>query len=97
MRIVTLEQAVGHRLACDVTEVTPAAVRSVVTKGTLIEERHLAALRDAGHVLVYIEEDGERSAATPALVEEDPACLAIARAVSGPSRAGLWPALGGAR
>lgn len=82
MKAVRIEQAIGHRLACDVTGVTPTAVRSVVTKGTVIEEKHLSALRDAGHVLIYIDESDE-SVPTQDLVDEGPASLAIAQSLSG--------------
>lgn len=82
MKAVRIEQAIGHRLACDVTGVTPTAVRSVVTKGTVIEEEHLSALRDAGHVLIYIDESDE-SVPTQDLVDEGPASLAIAQSLSG--------------
>ncbi|RIV20954.1 hypothetical protein D2Q93_11115 [Alicyclobacillaceae bacterium I2511] len=82
MKTVPIEQALGHRLAYDVTEVTPTTVQSIITKGTLIEKRHLSLLRNAGHTLIYIEEDGLLEDGQD-LIQEGPASFAIAQALAG--------------
>jgi molybdopterin biosynthesis enzyme len=82
MRAVPLEEAIGHRAACDVTAVTQASVRSVLTRGSVVRAADLEALRDAGHLQIYVQDD-DPGARTDE-VEEGPASLAIAQAAAGP-------------
>ncbi len=82
MRTLPVEQAVGLRLACDVTGITAHQVRAILTKGMRIEPGHVAMLRDAGHDVVYVRDDDEPDSAAE-LVSEDEAALELARALSG--------------
>lgn len=84
MKMLPIEEAIGHRLACDVTEVTATRVRSLLTRDTLVEERHLPALRDAGHLLVYVVDDDAEPGPHGDTLDEVAASLAIAQALAGP-------------
>ncbi len=82
MRPMPVEQAVGRRLACDMTGITASEVRTILAKGAQIEPAHVAMLLDAGHGVVYVTED-DGPDADPSLVAEDDAALELARALGG--------------
>ncbi|MGC8634530.1 MAG: molybdopterin-binding protein [Candidatus Limnocylindrales bacterium] len=82
MRAVPLEEAIGRRAACDVTAVTPGSVRSILTRGSVVRAADLPALRDAGHQVLYVQDDDTREGTGE--VEEGPTSLAIAQVVGGP-------------
>ena len=81
MRTLPVEQAVGRRLACDVTGITAHEVRTILAKGARIEPRHVAMLLAAGHDVVYVSEDDEPSAAD--VLSEDEAAIELAQALAG--------------
>ncbi len=79
-RIVRAEDAVGRRAAHDITTVSASAKGPIVRRGEVITERHLAALKEAGHDYVAVLDP---EGAVEGVVWEDEAVTELARAAAG--------------
>lgn len=77
--IIPIDQAVGHVLAHDITEVRPGQFKGpAFKKGHLIRKRDLDHLRRLGKEHLYVLHIG------PDEVHEDEAAIRLARALAGP-------------
>ncbi|MDP7981665.1 MAG: molybdopterin-binding protein [Conexivisphaera sp.] len=79
-RVVKAEDAVGRRAAHDITAVSASAKGPIVRRGEVITERHVAALRGAGHDYIAVLEPGSDAGD---IVWEDAAVMDLARAMAG--------------
>ncbi|MCL6596113.1 MAG: molybdopterin-binding protein [Firmicutes bacterium] len=89
MERVRREEAVGRRLAHDVTQVVPGEVKRVLLhRGETVRPEHMETLADMGkeHLLVLTAEEEDAEAGDGSVHENDAAAL-VAEAASGPGLA----------
>lgn len=91
LRLVPVEEAVGARLAHDMTRIEPGVSKEAAfVRGQIVEAGDVCRLQRMGRQNLYVEdEDGE---APSAWVHEDEAAQAFAEALSGPGTRPQLPA-----
>jgi len=80
VKVLRVEEAVGKKLAYDVTLVTPDKMQVPFRKGHIIREEDVEQLKTSGHYYVYVTEG---SYSYNSFLHEDEAVLELAKVVTG--------------
>lgn len=89
LRLVPVQQAVGERLAHDMTRIEPGVSKDAAfVRGQIVEPGDVCRLQRMGRHNIYVDDGQDLSG----WVHEDEAAQAFAQALSGPGTAPILPA-----